>query len=134
VDALILAHAASTLAMAGLAWFVQVVHYPLFALVGGDFPTYEAAHADRTALVVGPLMGVEALTAVALVIARPGLLTGAGCALVAALWVSTAAVQVPCHRRLARGFDADVHRRLVASSWFRTGAWSARSAIALALV
>ena len=27
------AHAASTLAMTGLIWFVQIVHYPLFAAV-----------------------------------------------------------------------------------------------------
>lgn len=33
--ALLLVHAAATWAMVGLVWFVQVVHYPLFAQVGG---------------------------------------------------------------------------------------------------
>ena len=33
---LLLLHAAATLFMTGLIWFVQVVHYPLFARVGED--------------------------------------------------------------------------------------------------
>ena len=33
-DVLLLVHAASTLFMAGVIWFVQVVHYPLMASVG----------------------------------------------------------------------------------------------------
>jgi hypothetical protein len=30
-------------------------------------------------------------------------------------------------RALARGFDADVHARLVGTNWIRTAAWSARA-------
>jgi hypothetical protein len=38
-------HLAATAAMVGLIWFVQVVHYPLFASVGADeFVAYENAH------------------------------------------------------------------------------------------
>ena len=62
-------HAAATLYMTGLIWFVQVVHYPLMARVGGGgFAAYEAAHTNRTAWVVGPAMLAEAGTAVALVV------------------------------------------------------------------
>jgi hypothetical protein len=36
---LLLANAAATFFMVGVIWFVQVVHYPLFARVGTlDFP------------------------------------------------------------------------------------------------
>lgn len=128
------AHAISTLLMTGLALFVQVVHYPLFALVDGDFGRYSREHARRTGIVVGPLMIVEAATATALVVILPGLLTAIGMALVAILWLATALVQAPCHRRLAAGFDPQVWRRLVATSWIRTAAWLARSAIAITLI
>ena len=38
-DLVLLLQAGSTLALSGLIWFVQVVHYPLFAAVGrDDFP------------------------------------------------------------------------------------------------
>ena len=50
----------STLAMFGVILFVQIVHYPLMAKVGAEgFPGYARSHADRTGLVVGPLMLAE---------------------------------------------------------------------------
>lgn len=135
MTALLLAHAAATLALAGLVWFVQVVHYPLFARVPGEaFTAYELEHGRRTTWVVAPLMAVEALTAVALVLVEPGALTVIGVALVVGIWASTFLVQVPCHRVLSRGWDAAAHRRLVRTNWLRTVLWSARGAIALALL
>ena len=42
---LLVVHLAATAAMCGLIWFVQVVHYPLFAGVGDDgFTAYEQRH------------------------------------------------------------------------------------------
>jgi hypothetical protein len=41
-------HAFATLFMCGLAWFVQVVHYPLMARVGEpQWSEYERAHGTR---------------------------------------------------------------------------------------
>ncbi|MDH4178249.1 MAG: hypothetical protein OEV72_11755 [Thermoleophilia bacterium] len=135
MTALLLAHAGATLAMAGLAWFVQVVHYPLFARVGDDaFVAYEAEHVRRTTLVVAPLMIVEAVTAGLLLVLSPSALTAVGAVLVVLVWLSTALVQIPLHRRLERGFDAPAQRALVRTSWARTALWSARGAVALALV
>ena len=138
----LLVHAGVTCMMAGLIWFVQVVHYPLFDRVGGaGFAAYEQAHAARTTLVVGPLMVVELLTAVWLAIApdlSPNVNNGAGpflrwagVALVGVIWLSTFAWQVPQHTILAVGFDADAHARLVTSNWLRTAAWTARAGLAL---
>jgi hypothetical protein len=135
VTVLLVVHAAATLAMAGLVWFVQVVHYPLFSAVGvAGFPAYAAGHMRRTGRVVGPLMIAEAATALLLVVLAPGPLTVAGAALVGALWASTWLVQAPRHRRLAEGWDPAVHRRLVVHNWARTAMWTARGAIALALL
>jgi hypothetical protein len=76
-----------------------------------------------------PVMTLEALAALHLARSAPGPATWSGLALVGLLWLSTFFVQVPLHARLARGFDAHLHGRLVASSWIRTGAWSARAAL-----
>jgi magnesium-transporting ATPase (P-type) len=129
------AHGAATWAMTGLIWFVQVVHYPLFAGVGGEkFAAYEAAHARLTTWVVAPLMLVELITALSIAFSGPPLIPSRerwlGLALVGALWLSTAAVQVPLHNRLAAGFDAEAWSALVRSNWIRTAAWSIRALLA----
>jgi len=132
---ILLIHAASTLAMAGLIWFVQIVHYPLMGAVGSrEFVAYEQAHTRRTTWVVGPLMLAEAVTAGMLALARPGTLTLAGAALLAVIWLSTAALQVPLHRRLSSGRSDAAIASLVRGNWIRTAAWTARAAIALALL
>ena len=136
---LLLVHAAATLFMTGVIWFVQLVHYPLFAAVGeGEAAAYHRAHGRRTSWVVGPPMLVELATAVALVVASPG---GVGrvwpwsaLALLGVIWLSTAALQVPAHTRLDAGRDAAVERRLVAGNWIRTVAWSGRAVAALVMV
>jgi hypothetical protein len=133
-----LAHLGATLAMVGLIWFVQIVHYPLFARVGGDvFAAYEADHARLTSWVVIPFMLIEAGAALFLLWQPPAgvpmVLLWVGAGLLALVWLSTFLLQVPAHDRLHRGFDADVHRWLVMTNWIRTVAWSARGVIALVL-
>ena len=136
---LLLIHAGATLAMVGLIWFVQVVHYPLFDLASERrFAGFAAEHQRRTSLVVVPLMFAEAGTALALLVAPPlGLGRGPlwlGLLLLVVIWLSTALLQVPLHRRLSNGRDGTAIRRLVASNWLRTTAWTARGALALAIV
>ncbi|HSQ61133.1 MAG TPA: hypothetical protein VLT84_12020 [Acidobacteriota bacterium] len=135
------AHAAATLAMAGIIWFVQIVHYPLFRSIGREaFPSFHARHTSRTGWVVGPLMLAEAGAAAALVVADPrgfteeGLLLWAGIALLALVWTSTWAIQVPLHARLAAGYDETTARSLERTNWIRTAGWTARAAVAIALL
>jgi len=136
---LLLVNVAATLFMVGVIWFVQAVHYPLFARVGEEgFPAYARAHARLTGLVVGPPMLLEAVTAVALVFSRPqGVpvsLPWAGLGLVVVIWLSTAILQSPRHTALGRGFDPASYRLLVASNWLRTAVWSLRGILVLAMV
>ena len=136
---LLLVHAGVTLYLCGLVWFVQVVHYPLMAAVDeASFAAYETAHTRRTGWVVAPAMLLEAALAVALPFARPNgvpaWLPACGLLLLAPVWVSTFALQVPMHRILAERFDAAAHRRLVSSNWIRTVAWTARAVLSLAMV
>jgi len=131
-----LAHMAATLLMTGVIWFVQVVHYPLFADIGkAGFSSYEQRHTALTTWVVGPPMFVEAATAVLLFWFRPaGILTwqlGSGLALLAIVWLSTAFLQVPCHELLSKAFEPSVHERLVVTNWIRTAAWSLRALLVI---
>jgi hypothetical protein len=136
---LLLAHAAATMFMVGVIWFVQVVHYPLFARVGAsDFAAYSWANSRMTGLFVGPPMLVEAATAVALVIGTPAgisvSLVWTGLVLLAAIWLSTALLQSPRHTELGQGFAPGSHRALVASNWLRTVLWSLRGLIVLLIL
>lgn len=132
---LLLLHAAATLFMTGLIWFVQIVHYPLFAAVGrSEFAAYEREHTRRTTLVVGPVMLAEALAALALLAARPSPAAWTGLALLAVIWMSTAFLQVPQHNLLGFGFNPAAHAWLVQSNWLRTAAWTLRSLLALGLL
>jgi hypothetical protein len=138
-QAVVIAHAATTLAMVGLIWFVQVVHYPLLAEVGPDrFVKYERRHVERTTLIVAPLMVVELTTAVWLALSPPDgvalWIPAVGLALLALVWGATALVQVRCHRRLGHGYDLAQIRQLASSNWIRTAAWTARGAIAFTLL
>ena len=122
-------HAASTSALVGLIWVVQLVIYPQFAALGpADFVSYHRDYTRRISWIVGPLMLVELGTALVLSWhgERPAwFLFSLG--FLALNWISTALIQVPLHRRLERGFNPETHRVLVLSNWVRTLAWTARA-------
>ena len=135
----LLVHAAATLYMTGVIWMVQLAHYPLMALVGAEeLPAWQAENLRRTTWVVGLPMLVEAATTVALLTVADarvlGVLPWLGALVLAAIWVSTAVLQVPAHDALARTFNADTVGRLVASNWLRTVLWTTRSALVLYMV
>lgn len=130
-------HLAATLTMVGLIWFVQVVHYPLLARLGGQaFADGHAFHMKRTGLVVVPTMLVE-LASMGLLLWHPGdLPTGwlwASAALLLGVWASTWAAQVPIHDRLAAGDDARAKAALVRTNWARTVCWTARGLLLLGI-
>ena len=132
-------HLVSTLFMAGLIVFVQVVHYPLMAKVGASsWVAYETEHTVRTGWVVIPPMCAELFSACWIFTyastERTQRIALLGLVLLAVIWFSTAIFQAPAHKKLSRGYDDKVHRRLVRSNWIRTFAWLARVPIAVALV
>jgi hypothetical protein len=134
--ALWLVHLAATLLMVGIIWFVQVVHYPLFSKVGREaYPAYQSAHMASIAPLVLVVMGLELLTAFALLGERPSpfpfLWAGVAFGLLMVAWFSTVFLQVPLHGRLSLSFDASAHRALVLTNWLRTFAWTGRGFIVL---
>ena len=126
---------ASTWAMTGVIWVIQLVHYPIFDAVdrGTDDERWRAfgdRHRSSISYVVGPFMLVEGVTGIWLVVDPPGgisiVLPLVAGVLMAFAYGTTAFVSVPLHERLTATFDDDAHRRLVSTNWIRTFAWTAR--------
>ena len=129
-----LIHLVATVAMAAIIWTMQLVHYPVFALADRErFPEFARRHTKSISKLLMPLMILEAISAVLLVFhpheSLPTVAAALGAGLLLLIWISTFALQVPCHRILAKGYDATVHRRLLRTNWLRTGAWTARAGI-----
>lgn len=135
-EIVLVAQAVASGAMCGLIWFVQGVHYPLFAAVEGDRSReYARENQRRTTPVVVPFMLVEAVTALVVAVQPPpGIGRGpaaVGLGLVAVIWGSTFLVQVPLHGRLAEeGHSSAAVHSLVRGNWIRTIAWTARAVLA----
>ncbi len=136
-DPLLFVHALATVSLAGLIWTIQLVHYPLFLRVPEDcFRGYESEHMRRITWLVGPLMLIEAATALLLLLRSPSSVPlWIAAVLLLIIWISTATVHGPLHTRMARdGFSESRIRLLVRSNWVRTAAWTARALIALTLL
>ncbi len=135
MEILLIVQAIASSAMCGIIWFVQAVHYPLFARVRDAGREFAVENQRRTQGVVIPFMLAEALAAAAIAWAPPvnvpRPLAIAGLVATAILWLSTMFVQMPLHARLAReGHAPALVDALVRSNWLRTGVWTLRAVLA----
>jgi hypothetical protein len=117
--------------MAGLSWFVGVVHYPLFPGVGAaGWRTYHRRHSDRTTAVVLAPMVAELVAAAAIVVDRPpgvdAAPAAAGLGLAVGTWALTA-FAARLHGRIGDPLDSEAHRSLLAVHHARTALWSAHT-------
>ena len=128
-------HLLATAALAGLVWTVQLASYPAFRAVGPTpgWPAYHRRHTTALSLLVPLPWALQGLALGGLLLLRPGPLVVLAAGLAAAAVAVTAALSVPLHSRLARGYDDAVARRLIATSWLRTAAWTAGTACAAVL-
>ena len=123
--------------MAGLIWFVQIGHYPLFHKVSEDTSAeYANEHQTRTAWVVGLPMLIEGITTLWLFFDPVGtrVLPLIGGLILVKVHLSTIFLQVPRHGELTRGYNRETVTKLVTSNWVRTIGWSVRAGIAVAIV
>lgn len=126
--------------LTGLIWFVQLVHYPIFAKVSAShFIAYQTTHMQTTGYVVAVPMLLElAASGVLLLYTSPGkmqILTVVAFALVVLIWITTFFVSVPIHNTLVtNGFQQNMITKLVATNWVRTLAWTLRTGILVYLV
>jgi hypothetical protein len=124
------ANLALTAYMTGVIWVVQLVVYPLFALVGpSEWPDHHAMHSRRITFVVAPAMLAHPVVAGALLADRPGALTAINLAIAGGLLAITATLFARLHAELGPEGVA----RLVAWNALRTAGWTAGTGVAVAL-
>lgn len=129
-------HLIATAGMAGIIWFVQLVHYPLFHYVGkNEYERHHTQHMTRTGLLIAPLMLTEMGTGLMLLlesVLAPGSvfshpsLFNASMLLLGLIWLSTFLVQVRYHRELDKGRDESAIHDLIRTNWVRTVLWTLR--------
>jgi hypothetical protein len=125
---MLISHVAVTWMLVGLIWVMQVLVYPQFRKVGEEgFVAYHFAHCWRVGLIITPLLAIEAFTAACLLYQghrEPAFEISV--MLIPVIWLLTATVYAPLHTRLMMGRDPQILRRLIATNWLRTLAWTAR--------
>ena len=119
---------AVTIALVGVIWTIQLVHYPAFKYISSSrFVDFERMHTLKITLLVAPLMLMEAITVCLLLYLSAFAMGNLLLALIVALiWIATFFVSVPCHRILAQGKDERVIQRLITTNWIRTFLWSTK--------
>jgi len=132
----VFAHLAAAWFMAGVIWYVQIVHYPSFAWIDrGRFAAFEASHRTLTSYVVMPVMLTELVSGLWLLWQQPTrTLLHVELGLLALIWATTFLVSVPLHERLSAGYDEAAAKRLVATNWPRCWLWTARAAMVFFLL
>lgn len=119
----------------GVIWFVQLVHYPSFRVIGDASPSlflqFHPLHSRWTTWAVAPAMLIELATALVFIVdslrgfAAP--MNWINLGLVCALWFVTFFISVPLHGRLEEGYDAVIAQRLIDTNWIRTALWTLRA-------
>ena len=114
-----------------LIWLVQIIIYPTFARIPADrFRQYHRWYVKRIGLIVAPMMIVEVLVLILWLFSdRFRLPEIVSACLVLVVWLSTFAIQVPLHNRLALEKNEVVIQRLINSNWIRTISWSIKTAV-----
>ncbi len=125
-------HFSLTLYMTGIIWLIQVIHYPLFKLVGEHtFNNYHKVHTQKTSLVIAIPMLLEILTGLYLIVGdeayRNNFIFITAFILLIFIWVSTFFISVPKHNILSKGFNDLEVNALIKTNWIRTIAWSVRA-------
>ncbi len=118
-------------AMTGIIWMVQLAVYPQFVRVGPEsFKDYHSRYTRSVAIVIIPLMLLEAAACLACLYLGPWSEQIMPTILLGVIWLSTALIQAPQHSRLR----IDGIPKLVKGNWIRTLAWTLRLAFLLQLL
>lgn len=131
---ILLGQTVSTLVLTGVIWVTQLTQYPSFDWFrSDDFKVNHDRYRMRIALIATPLMLLELVTGLLLFRFAPTEISGSevwfGLFLILIVWASMFAFQIPLHERLAKGHDREAIRRLVATNWVRTAAWTCRAVL-----
>lgn len=129
MNTIFIIHLFSSIFMAGLCWFVQIVHYPLFHQIKlEDFPNYERKN-YRTGFITAPAMMIELATGLYLIYHNPNLYHSLNVGLLGVIASSTAFIQVPIHLKLLKNTSVQLIDKLILTNWIRTISWTIRIVI-----
>jgi len=129
MNAILLIHIFTTIFMCGLCWFVQIVHYPLFkSIAAEDFPAYQKKN-YATGYITVPLMFIELFSGIWLLFTAFTEMFLVNMILLALIWGSTFAFQVPTHLKLIETPTHTLMNKLIRTNWIRTISWSVRSVL-----
>jgi hypothetical protein len=124
------------LLLIGLIWTIQIVHYPLFKLIGEpETLTYHAKHMSLITPLVAPLMILELITQSSLLILDFSGIQAIRAFLLVLIWFSTFLIQVPLHEKIQKASGVERIKlidQLVRTNWIRTLTWSIRGLMVLA--
>lgn len=125
--------------MTGMIWSMQILEYPLFALVGPkEFPAYHRRHnRGLPLLVILPSLAAFA-SAVVVIFTRPARLPLWASIVVTVLdlliLIATVVREAPLHTQLDReGYSPTIIRQLVQGNWIRTALWTVNALLLLVL-
>ena len=124
--------------MIGIIWFIQLVHYPLYAKIKEGFIEYERSQIRRVAFLVGPIMLVEAITSIILVgVAPPGIqtkLAALNLILLIFIWISTFLFLIGQHQKLSIRFSKKTLHLLIATNWIRAILWTFKGVLIILMI
>jgi hypothetical protein len=118
----------------GFVWTLQLMDYPMVAVLrGAGAESYMAAHNRMFWRVLAPGLAVAAVTILLLATVRPAGVPVwapyAGLVLLVLIMVLSGAVATPDREHLAEAFAASTHAHLLRVSWVRTTAFTAWGAL-----
>ena len=128
----------TTLVLVGVIWFVQVIHYPLYRKIKEGFVQYERSHLRRMACFAGPLMFIEAGTAIMLIpMVSAGMLTSlaiVNLVLLVLIWLSTILFSIGQHQQLSVHFSSKTLRALIGCNSIRLVLWTVKGGVLISMV
>jgi len=125
MDSTTLTHTLAVFALFGLIWTIQLVHYPMFALIESvHWPRFHRYHSRNITFIVFPLMLIELLTALQLFLDNPSPIHSIYLGAALCSWLLTIVIFIPLHNRVANRPEPNLLARLKHLNWLRTVLWS----------
>lgn len=135
LELIFIAHLFSCFAMTGLILLIQLVHYPTFKYIDvSSFKQFNLFHQRNISFIVMPLMLIELGTGILLTFYLPHKIFVINLILNTVIFLSTAFLSVPLHKKLLMTKSSTFIEKLVLTNWIRTFAWTVRSLILLSIL
>jgi len=121
--------------LAGLTWYIQIVHYPLFIFIERkSFLEYHIYHLKKNAYMIFAPMLVEGTFAILFTFDYPltvsSLIPFLCLCISTAMWLITFSKLVPLQDSLTvDGLNKEVVEQLIKLNWIRTIGWSVKALI-----